>query len=119
RHVDIRNQQDDLLADVAIEHVQSRLTGEGEIQPIETLAQFAAELLPEQRLDIRLIVDHQNPSRHGRTPAPTFRLGRALRFLAMFPLAGQDRDVSGASDWDAKLSLGPDPTSWCSVRITG
>ena len=104
---------------MAIEHLERSFRREGKIQPIETLAHFSTELLPEQRLDIRLIIDHQNPSRHGRSPAPTFRLGRALRFLAMFPLAGQDRDVSGASDWDAKLSLGPDPTSWCSVRITG
>jgi hypothetical protein len=41
--------------------------------------------LPKQRLDIGLIVDHQNPSRHGTSPSPMLHHGRALRFVAMSP----------------------------------
>jgi hypothetical protein len=54
------------------------------------------ELLSEQHLDIRLVIDNKHPDRHGTGPhdlAPHLGIG----FVAMFPLAGQNRDLSVAS----------------------
>src|SRR5262249_54700726 len=83
RHVDVQQQEDDLVAGTAIEHVQSRLARAGKVQPKETLPHFPAELLPEQRLRVRLIIDHQHPSRHGTGPPMLVRHGRALLLVAM------------------------------------
>ena len=67
-HVDVGDQQDDLLADAAVELVQRRLAGQGEVEQVKPLAHLAAELLAEQHLDIRFVVDHQHSDGHAGLP---------------------------------------------------
>ena len=56
------------LSNVTVEDVQRGLAGQCEVERVQTLAHFAAELLTEQRLDIRLIIDHQHSNGHARLP---------------------------------------------------
>ena len=69
------------------------LGGQSEVEHVKPLAHFAAELLSEQQLDIRLVIDNQHPYGHGTGPS---RFGATLGHSASwpcFPLAGQDRTV--------------------------
>jgi hypothetical protein len=52
---------------MTVEDVQSGLAGQCEVKGVKLLTHFAAELLTEQRLDIRLIIDHQHTNGHAGT----------------------------------------------------
>src|SRR5690349_11413088 len=88
-----------------------------------TLAQFPAELLSEQRLNIRLIIDNQDPRRHGASPSTTWRR-RALRFLAMLP-PGWPRSltcrVPTVPDAKPSQGLAPNPgtsmAAWMTAQV--
>ena len=63
-HIDVGHQQDDLLADTTLELVQRSLARQREVEQVKPLAHLAPELLTEQDLDIRFVVDHQYPDPH-------------------------------------------------------
>jgi hypothetical protein len=56
-------------------------------------AHFLSELLSEERLDIRLVIDNQHPHGHGTGPRTICR--RAVGFVAMFPPGRPKRDAPG------------------------
>jgi hypothetical protein len=60
------------------------------------LAYFSAELLPEQRLDIRLVIDNQHPYGHGRCRSIRHQTW-AFGGMAMFPPDWPGPDVPVAS----------------------
>jgi hypothetical protein len=66
---------------------------EREIEGITPLAYFPTELLSEERLDIRLVIDNQHPYGHD-TGAPRI-CRRAVGFVAIFPPGRPERDVPG------------------------
>ena len=59
--------------------------GEREVERVKPLAQFPTELLSEQHLDIRLVIDNQHPYGHGTGPLTIWRHVWAFGFVAMFP----------------------------------
>jgi hypothetical protein len=42
-----------------------------EVERVQPLAHLSTELLSEQRLDIRLVIDNQHPYGHGTGPSTT------------------------------------------------
>ena len=73
------------LAVRVVQYCQCSCGREREVERVKSLAHFSTKLLPEQRLGVRLVIDHQHPYSHGTGPPTTWRHGRALRFVAMFP----------------------------------
>ena len=69
---------------------------ECEVEHVKRLAHLSTELLSEQRLDMRLVIDNQHPyaSWQGSAQHLTPRLGFGSRPV---PLAGQDHNVPVAS----------------------
>jgi hypothetical protein len=68
---------------------------EREIEGITRLAYFPTELLSEERLDIRLVIDNQHPYGHETGPRTVCRHAWAVCFVAMFPPGRPERDVPG------------------------
>src|SRR4051812_34963044 len=62
-HVDVREHEVALV--LRLHRLQGFVAGLLEAQIEAAVAQFAAELLPEQHLDVALVVDDENPDRHG------------------------------------------------------
>jgi hypothetical protein len=67
---------------------------EREIEGITPLAYFPTELLSEERLDIRLVIDNQHPYGHETGPRTICRHVCAVGLMAMFPPGRPERDVS-------------------------
>ena len=63
-HVDVGQDQDQRLLDGAGDARQRIRRRNGKIHHETLRAQIAAELLAEQRLDVGLVIDHQNQNAH-------------------------------------------------------
>ena len=60
----------------AVQYCQCSHGREREVERVKPLAHFATELLSEQRLDIRLVIDNQHPNGHARSPLVREHLAR-------------------------------------------
>jgi hypothetical protein len=98
-----------LLAVRVVQYCQRTQGRECEVQRVQPLAHFSTKLLPEQRLDIRLIIDNQHPYGHGTGLFKISRQAWAFDFVAMFPPAGQNvtRRLPVCSDAKPGQGLGP------------
>jgi hypothetical protein len=92
---------------------------EREIEGITPLAYFPTELLSEERLDIRLVIDNQHPYGHDTGPRTIWRHAWAVGFVAMFPLTGQNATCRLPAGSDAKPGRGLGPNLSRTARLTG
>ena len=68
-----------------VQYCQCSQGREREVERVKPLAHFSTELLSEQRLDIRLVIDNQHPYGHGTGPSKIWCHAWAFGFVAMFP----------------------------------
>ena len=68
RHVDVGEDQDERTRRRIGDALKCRGGGLGKLHGEAAGAEVAPELLAEQHLDIRLIIDHENEQVHARSP---------------------------------------------------